>query len=111
MKLHELQPAAGSVTAPKRLGRGVAVVHKDAGQAGFLSQAQEHGRRRGHHYPGARPPAGFCPLRRFRRVLELRLARGFPAALQGIPGVAVFTFRHIGVGLIHLQSPAAGFAF
>ena len=23
MKLHELQPAAGSVTAPKRLGRGV----------------------------------------------------------------------------------------
>ena len=23
MKLHELQPAAGSTTAPKRLGRGV----------------------------------------------------------------------------------------
>ena len=26
MKLHELQPAAGSTTAPKRLGRGVKIV-------------------------------------------------------------------------------------
>ena len=29
MKLHELQPAIGSTTAPKRLGRGVAASVRD----------------------------------------------------------------------------------
>ena len=59
MKLHELGPAAGSTTAPKRLGRGVGSgLGKTSGKGHKGAKARSGG--------GKRPEGGQMPL--YRRV-------------------------------------------
>ena len=70
MKLHELQPAAGSVTAPKRLGRGVGSgLGKTSGKGHKGAKARSGGGKRPGFEGGQTPLAMRLPkLPGFRNV-------------------------------------------
>ena len=66
MKLHELQPAAGSVTAPKRLGRGVGSgLGKTSGKGHKGAKARSGGGKRPGFEGGQMPLTMRLPKRGF----------------------------------------------
>ena len=69
MKLHELHPAAGSTTAPKRLGRGVGSgLGKTSGKGHKGAKARSGGGKRPGFEGGQMPLARRLPKRGFNNI-------------------------------------------
>ena len=69
MKLHELHPAAGSTTAPKRLGRGVGSgLGKTSGKGHKGAKARSGGGKRPGFEGGQMPLARRIPKRGFNNI-------------------------------------------
>ena len=69
MKLHELQPAAGSTTAPKRLGRGVGSgLGKTSGKGHKGAKARSGGGKRPGFEGGQMPLYRRVPKRGFTNI-------------------------------------------
>ena len=69
MKLHELQPAFGSTTAPKRLGRGVGSgLGKTSGKGHKGAKARSGGGKRPGFEGGQMPLARRIPKRGFTNI-------------------------------------------
>ena len=69
MKLHELGPAAGSTTAPKRLGRGVGSgLGKTSGKGHKGAKARSGGGKRPGFEGGQMPLARRLPKRGFNNI-------------------------------------------
>ena len=69
MKLHELQPAAGSTTAPKRLGRGVgSQLGKTSGKGHKGAKARSGGGKRPGFEGGQMPLTRRLPKRGFTNI-------------------------------------------
>ena len=69
MKLHELQPAAGSTTAPKRLGRGVGSgLGKTSGKGHKGAKARSGGGKRPGFEGGQMPLTRRLPKRGFTNI-------------------------------------------
>ena len=74
MKLHELQPAAGSVTAPKRLGRGVGSgLGKTSGKGHKGAKARSGGGKRPGFEGGQIPLMRRLPKRGFTNKFRTEL--------------------------------------
>ena len=75
MKLHELQPAAGSVTAPKRLGRGVGSgLGKTSGKGHKGAKARSGGGKRPGFEGGQMPLYRRVPKRGFTNIFGTEYA-------------------------------------
>ena len=75
MKLHELQPAAGSTTAPKRLGRGVgSQLGKTSGKGHKGAKARSGGGKRPGFEGGQMPLTRRIPKRGFTNVFAKEYA-------------------------------------
>jgi large subunit ribosomal protein L15 len=75
MKLHELQPAAGSTTAPKRLGRGPGTGNgKTAGRGHKGQKARSGGGVRVGFEGGQMPLARRVPKRGFTNIYRVEYA-------------------------------------
>ena len=69
MKLHELQPAVGSTTAPKRLGRGVGSgLGKTSGKGHKGAKARSGGGKRPGFEGGQMPLYRLLPKRGFKNI-------------------------------------------
>ena len=75
MKLHELQPAAGSTTAPKRLGRGVGSgLGKTSGKGHKGAKARSGGGKRPGFEGGQMPLYRRVPKRGFYNQFRIEYA-------------------------------------
>ena len=75
MKLHELQPAAGSTTAPKRLGRGVgSQLGKTSGKGHKGAKARSGGGKRPGFEGGQMPLTRRLPKRGFTNIYSKEYA-------------------------------------
>lgn len=75
MKLHELQPAAGSTTAPKRLGRGVGSgLGKTSGKGHKGAKARSGGGKRPGFEGGQMPLQRRVPKRGFKNIFATKYA-------------------------------------
>ena len=75
MKLHELQPAAGSTTAPKRLGRGVgSQLGKTSGKGHKGAKARSGGGKRPGFEGGQMPLTRRIPKRGFTNIFAKEYA-------------------------------------
>ena len=75
MKLHELQPAAGSTTAPKRLGRGVgSQLGKTSGKGHKGAKARSGGGKRPGFEGGQMPLTRRLPKRGFTNIFAKEYA-------------------------------------
>ena len=75
MKLHELQPAAGSTTAPKRLGRGVGSgLGKTSGKGHKGAKARSGGGKRPGFEGGQMPLYRRVPKRGFTNIYRTEYA-------------------------------------
>jgi len=75
MKLHELQPAAGSTTAPKRLGRGVgSQLGKTSGKGHKGAKARSGGGKRPGFEGGQMPLTRRLPKRGFTNIFSKEYA-------------------------------------
>ena len=75
MKLHELQPAAGSTTAPKRLGRGVGSgLGKTSGKGHKGAKARSGGGKRPGFEGGQMPLYRRVPKRGFTNIYRVEYA-------------------------------------
>ena len=75
MKLHELQPAAGSTTAPKRLGRGVGSgLGKTSGKGHKGAKARSGGGKRPGFEGGQMPLYRRVPKRGFNNIYRTEYA-------------------------------------
>jgi len=75
MKLHELQPAAGSTTAPKRLGRGVGSgLGKTSGKGHKGAKARSGGGKRPGFEGGQMPLYRRVPKRGFHNIYRIEYA-------------------------------------
>ena len=75
MKLHELQPAAGSTTAPKRLGRGVGSgLGKTSGKGHKGAKARSGGGKRPGFEGGQMPLYRRVPKRGFHNPFRVEYA-------------------------------------
>ena len=75
MKLHELQPAAGSTTAPKRLGRGVGSgLGKTSGKGHKGAKARSGGGKRPGFEGGQMPLYRRVPKRGFNNIYRIEYA-------------------------------------
>ena len=75
MKLHELQPAAGSTTAPKRLGRGVGSgLGKTSGKGHKGAKARSGGGKRPGFEGGQMPLSRRVPKRGFTNIFRTEYA-------------------------------------
>ena len=75
MKLHELQPAAGSTTAPKRLGRGVGSgLGKTSGKGHKGAKARSGGGKRPGFEGGQMPLYRRIPKRGFNNIYRIEYA-------------------------------------
>ena len=75
MKLHELQPAAGSTTAPKRLGRGVGSgLGKTSGKGHKGAKARSGGGKRPGFEGGQLPLTRRVPKRGFTNIFRKEYA-------------------------------------
>ena len=75
MKLHELQPAAGSTTAPKRLGRGVgSQLGKTSGKGHKGAKARSGGGKRPGFEGGQMPLTRRLPKRGFTNIYRKEYA-------------------------------------
>jgi large subunit ribosomal protein L15 len=75
MKLHELQPAAGSTTAPKRLGRGIGSgLGKTSGKGHKGAKARSGGGKRPGFEGGQMPLYRPVPKRGFHNPFRIEYA-------------------------------------
>ena len=75
MKLHELQPAIGSTTAPKRLGRGVgSQLGKTSGKGHKGAKARSGGGKRPGFEGGQMPLYRRVPKKGFTNIFRLEYA-------------------------------------
>jgi len=75
MKLHELQPAAGSTAAPKRLGRGVGSgLGKTSGKGHKGAKARSGGGKRPGFEGGQMPLYRRVPKRGFHNIYRIEYA-------------------------------------
>lgn len=83
MKLHEISPAAGSTTAPKRLGRGVGSgLGKTSGKGHKGAKARSGGGKQPGFEGGQMPLARRLPKRGFTNVFTTKYAAVNVAALE-----------------------------
>ena len=92
MKLHELQPAAGSTTAPKRLGRGVgSQLGKTSGKGHKGAKARSGGGKRPGFEGGQMPLTRRIPKRGFTNIFGKQYAIVNVGALNDFEDGAVIT--------------------
>jgi len=92
MKLHELQPAAGSTTAPKRLGRGVgSQLGKTSGKGHKGAKARSGGGPRPGFEGGQMPLTRRLPKRGFTNIFAKEYAIVNVSALNVFEDGAVVT--------------------
>ena len=102
MKLHELQPALGSTTAPKRLGRGVgSQLGKTSGKGHKGAKARSGGGKRPGFEGGQMPLTRRIPKRGFTNIFAKEYAIVNVSALNAFEdGAAVTAEALIEKGLI-----------
>ena len=102
MKLHELQPAIGSTTAPKRLGRGVgSQLGKTSGKGHKGAKARSGGGKRPGFEGGQMPLTRRIPKRGFTNIFAKEYAIVNVSALNAFEdGATVTTEALIEAGLI-----------
>ena len=102
MKLHELQPAIGSTTAPKRLGRGVgSQLGKTSGKGHKGARARSGGGPRPGFEGGQMPLTRRLPKRGFTNIFAKEYATVNVSALNCFEdGTVVTTEALINAGLI-----------
>ena len=102
MKLHELQPAIGSTTAPKRLGRGVgSQLGKTSGKGHKGAKARSGGGKRPGFEGGQMPLTRRIPKRGFTNIFAKEYATVNVSALNVFEdGAVVNTEALIEAGLI-----------
>ena len=92
MKLHELKPAIGSTTAPKRLGRGVGSgLGKTSGKGHKGAKARSGGGKRPGFEGGQMPLTRRIPKRGFTNIYRKEYAAVNVAALNVFEDGAVIT--------------------
>ena len=92
MKLHELQPAIGSTTAPKRLGRGVgSQLGKTSGKGHKGAKARSGGGKRPGFEGGQMPLTRRIPKRGFTNIYRKEYAAVNVVALNVFEDGAVIT--------------------
>ena len=90
MKLHELQPAAGSTTAPKRLGRGIGSgLGKTSGKGHKGAKARSGGGKRPGFEGGQMPLTRRIPKRGFTNIYAKEYAIVNVSALNAFEDGAV----------------------
>ena len=102
MKLHELQPALGSTTAPKRLGRGVgSQLGKTSGKGHKGAKARSGGGKRPGFEGGQMPLSRRIPKRGFTNIFAKEYAIVNVSALNAFEdGATVTTEALLEKGLI-----------
>ena len=102
MKLHELQPAIGSTTAPKRLGRGVgSQLGKTSGKGHKGAKARSGGGKRPGFEGGQMPLTRRIPKRGFTNIFAKEYAIVNVSALNVFEdGATVTAEALIDAGLI-----------
>lgn len=102
MKLHELQPAFGSTTAPKRLGRGVGSgLGKTSGKGHKGAKARSGGGKRPGFEGGQMPLTRRIPKRGFTNIFAKEYAIVNVSALNAFEdGATVTTEALLEKGLI-----------
>ncbi len=102
MKLHELQPAIGSTTAPKRLGRGVgSQLGKTSGKGHKGAKARSGGGKRPGFEGGQMPLTRRIPKRGFTNIFAKEYATVNVSALNVFEdGATVTNEALIKAGLI-----------
>ena len=102
MKLHELQPALGSTTAPKRLGRGVgSQLGKTSGKGHKGAKARSGGGKRPGFEGGQMPLTRRIPKRGFTNIFAKAYAIVNVSALNAFEdGATVTTEALLEKGLI-----------
>lgn len=102
MKLHELQPAIGSTTAPKRLGRGVgSQLGKTSGKGHKGAKARSGGGKRPGFEGGQMPLTRRIPKRGFTNIFAKEYAIVNVSALNAFEdGATVTTQALLEKGLI-----------
>ena len=92
MKLHELQPAIGSTTAPKRLGRGVgSQLGKTSGKGHKGAKARSGGGKRPGFEGGQMPLTRRLPKRGFTNIFGKEYATVNVSALNVFEDGTVIT--------------------
>ena len=92
MKLHELQPAAGSTAAPKRLGRGVGSgLGKTSGRGHKGAKARSGGGKRPGFEGGQMPLTRRLPKRGFTNIYRKEYAIVNVSALNALDDGTVVT--------------------
>ena len=92
MKLHELQPAIGSTTAPKRLGRGVgSQLGKTSGKGHKGAKARSGGGKRPGFEGGQMPLTRRIPKRGFTNIYRKEYVAVNVAALNVFEDGTVIT--------------------
>ena len=92
MKLHELQPAAGSTAAPKRLGRGVGSgLGKTSGRGHKGAKARSGGGKRPGFEGGQMPLTRRLPKRGFTNIYRKEYAIVNVSALNALDEGTVVT--------------------
>ena len=92
MKLHELGPAAGSTTAPKRLGRGVgAGLGKTSGKGHKGAKARSGGGKRPGFEGGQMPLYRRVPKKGFTNIFRTEYATVNVGQLEAFDNGAVVT--------------------
>ena len=92
MKLHELQPALGSTTAPKRLGRGVgSQLGKTSGKGHKGAKARSGGGKRPGFEGGQMPLTRRIPKRGFTNIFRKEYAAVNVSALNVFEDGTVIT--------------------
>ena len=92
MKLHELQPAVGSTTAPKRLGRGVGSgLGKTSGKGHKGAKARSGGGKRPGFEGGQMPLTRRLPKRGFTNIFRKEYAIVNVSALDKLDEGTVVT--------------------
>ncbi len=92
MKLHELQPAIGSTTAPKRLGRGVgSQLGKTSGKGHKGAKARSGGGKRPGFEGGQMPLTRRIPKRGFTNIFAKEYATVNVSALNAFEDGATVT--------------------
>ncbi len=102
MKLHELQPAIGSTTAPKRLGRGVgSQLGKTSGKGHKGAKARSGGGKRPGFEGGQMPLTRRLPKRGFTNIFGKEYAAVNVSALNVFEdGMTVTAETLVEAGLI-----------
>ena len=103
MKLHELQPAIGSTTAPKRLGRGVGSgLGKTSGKGHKGAKARSGGGKRPGFEGGQMPLTRRLPKRGFTNIYRKEYATINVSALNAFEdGVEVTSEILMDAGLVN----------